>query len=89
MTGADLATLRKRALGEALAAIANGADADYAMRLSASVAERFTAEEHLREEGISPSPADVEAWIAASPLQKRKLRELWGVMRATEALRNS
>jgi hypothetical protein len=45
--------------------------------------QRAVAARELRDMGISPSPADTEAWITATPQQKRRLAMAWAVMQVS------
>ena len=52
-------------------------------RILTAQLERVAAARELREYQIEPSPADVEAWLASSPRQKRRLMELWAAFNAS------
>lgn len=47
--------------------------------------ERAVIERELRELHINPSPADVEAYLAMTPRQRRSANLLWAVLNTTGA----
>jgi hypothetical protein len=57
--------------------------ADQDLKLLQMQFERVAAARELREALIEPSPADVEAWLASTPRQKRHLMELWAAFNAS------
>lgn len=66
----------------------NLADTDYALRIAEEIIRRAAAAERLLSQGINPSPADVEWYLALSERQRRSAEFQWDVMRATRALEN-
>jgi hypothetical protein len=55
-------------------------DAEWGVKLLTAQFERAAATRELAEHQINASPADIEAWIAATPRTRRKLLELWYIM---------
>jgi hypothetical protein len=57
--------------------------AEWDVKLLTAEFERTAAARELAEHQINASPADIEAWIAATPRTRRKLLELWHIMNAS------
>jgi hypothetical protein len=61
------------------------ADADeIALTVLTAQAQRIVATRELADMGITGSPADVSAWIAATPKQQRSLSLAWVALIGTE-----
>jgi hypothetical protein len=81
-------TAARASMAAAVMAADSGEDLGYVAELAIAVTERAQAIDHLRAQGIEPSPADVESWLALPDRQRRSVTFQWSVMQAMSVLRN-